>query len=122
MSSITWTFPSVSATDNRYWVTNQAAIIDTVTHTPKLIIPGVTYQRKLSIFIPQSLFVTTVIAIRMWINPPADFLSNDSIMGHHWIYAGQNIADYMISDPVWMACLEPSDTVEVIVKSATLSE
>lgn len=124
MSSITWTFPSVSATatDNRYWVTSQTAIIDTVTHTPKLIIPGVTYRRKISIFLPLPVTSTLVIPIRVWINPPANFITTDAIEGHHWIYAGQNIADYEVSDPVWMACLEPADTNQVIVKTAALSE
>lgn len=126
MSSITWSIPSsISAsisTDNRYWVTSQTAITDTVTHTPKLIIPGVTYRRKISIFLPLPVASTLVIPVRLWINPPADFINTDAIEGHHWIYAGQNIADYEISDPVWMACLEPSDTNKVIVKIATLSE
>ena len=124
MSSITWSFPSVSSvsTDNRYWVTSQTAITDTVTHQPKLIIPWVTYRRKISIFLPLPVTSTLIIPVRIWINPPTDFLSSDAIEGHHWIYAGQNIADYEISDPIWMACLEPADTNKVIVKIATLSE
>lgn len=125
MSSITWSFPSVSSvsvTDNRYWVTTQSAIIDTVTHTPKLIIPAVTYRRKISIFLPLPVSSNLIKAIRLWVNPPTDFVNTDAIEGHHWIYAGQNIADYEISDPVWMACLEPADTNKVIIKVATLSE
>lgn len=126
MSSITWSMPATSGvgtlTDNRYWQTSTTAITATVTHTPALIVPAVTYQRKISIFLPQSLSSTAIIAVRLWVAPPADFLNTDAIEGHHWMYGGQNLADYICSDEIHMACLEPADTIKVIVKVATLVE
>ena len=129
MTSITWSVPAMSGTivtkDNRYWVTSQSVIKDTVTHTPKLIIPAVSEKRRVSIFFPLSLLVDVTIGIRAWINPLLNTgsvdLSADEVMGHLWFYGGQNIAELEISDAVWFATLEPSDTQVIVVKTATLA-
>jgi len=127
MSSLTWSKPfqqSSASIDNRYWITNQLPIKATITHTPALIIPGIAEQRKISLMLT-SPFVgdQTIIPVRIWINPPPNFISNndESIVGHLWLYSGQNLTDWECSDPVWMATLEPSDTQDIVIKSATLS-
>lgn len=128
MSSITWSMPASmgTITDGRYWQTSQSVIKDTVTHTPKLIIPAVSERRRITIMFPLSLFVNQTIAIRAWINPLIDSgnietgTSADEVLGHLWFYAGQNVAELEISDAVWFATLEPTDTQAIVVKTATL--
>lgn len=127
MSSITWSIPSsisATATDNRYWATSQSVIKDTVTHTPKLIIPAISERRRVSMMFPLSLFSDATIGIRAWVNPLINSgsvdLSADEVIGHLWFYAGQNVAELEISDAIWFATLEPTDTQLIVVKTATL--
>lgn len=128
MSTITWSLPATTATatitDNRYWVTSQTVIKDTVTHIPKLIIPAVAERRKVSMMLPLSLLVDATIGIRAWVNPLINNgsvdLAADEVLGHLWFYAGQNVAELEISDAVWLATLEPTDTQRIVVKTATL--
>lgn len=124
MSSITWSKPfqqTSTSIDNRYWITNDTAIESTINNTPALILPAVTYRRKISIMWVHNANSAEAKDILLWINPKGGSVSLDTSVGHLWAYSGQNIIEWELSDSLYMATLATGDQVVCVVKTAILS-